>query len=62
MLLGIADHEPANCNEFFKPLVLELRTLGTEGMTVNDQNWRVKLKFVTADLPAKKKVAFFDHF
>ena len=56
MLLGIADHEPKNCNEFFEPLVSELKKLGRQGLIVKDQNWRVKLKFVTADLPAKKKV------
>jgi hypothetical protein len=56
LLLGIADHEPKDCNKFFEPLVSELERLGEHGMVFDGINRKVKLKFISADLPAKKKV------
>lgn len=58
LLLGIADHEPSNCNDFFRPLVDEFKKLGSEGMRIGENTIRVYLILVTADLPAKKKVDF----
>lgn len=52
----MVDHEPSNCNNFFEPLVQELETLGTEGIEISGSKQKVKLLFITADLPAKKKV------
>ena len=55
----MADHEPKDRNVFFLPLVNELKVLGQKGLDMgNEENVKVKLKMVTADLPAKKKVSF----
>ena len=58
MLLGIADHEPQDCNKFFKRVVKEFEDLGEEGMEVENETYKAYLHLFTADLVAKKKVNF----
>ena len=56
LLLGIADHEPKDCSDFFEPLVSELDQLARTGLSQVERQPKVYLFMVTADLPAKKKV------
>ena len=61
LLLGIADHEPKDCSDFYEPLVSELDQLARTGLSQIEGHPKVFLLMVTADLPAKKKV-ISDHF
>lgn len=56
LLLGLSNHDPQDINTFFKPIVDELKELDSFGFDFENQNFKVKLHFFTADLVAKKKV------